>query len=74
MLAPVGFLAPAFGFVTGTAAGGIDALARLTASLPGGAADYTLGGWQTATLYLVFVLATAAAWSAEPKKSVPLRT
>ena len=50
------------------------ALARLTASLPGGAADYTLGGWQTATLYLVFVLATAAAWSAEPKKSVPLRT
>ena len=51
-----------------------DALARLTASLPSGAADYTLGGWQTAALYLVFVLATAAAWSAEPKKSVPLRT
>ena len=51
MLAPVGVLAPAFGFVTGTAAGGIDALARLTASLPGGAADYTLGGWQTAALY-----------------------
>ena len=74
MLAPVGFLAPAFGFVTGTAAEGIDALARLTASLPGGAANYTLGGWQTAALYLVFVLATAAAWSAEPKKSVPLRT
>ena len=74
MLAPVGVLAPAFGFVTGTAAGGIDALARLTASLPSGAADYTLGGWQTAALYLVFVLATAAAWSAEPKKSVPLRT
>ena len=74
MLAPVGVLAPAFGFVTGTAAGGIDALARLTASLPGGAANYTLGGWQTAALYFVFVLATAAAWSAEPKKSVPLRT
>ena len=74
MLAPVGVLAPAFGFVTGTAAGGIDALARLTASLPGGAANYTLGGWQTAALYFVFVLATAAVWSAEPKKSVPLRT
>ena len=74
MLAPVGFLAPAFGFVTGTAAGWINALARLTASLPGGAADYTLGGWQTAVIYLVFALATAAAWSAEPKKSVPLRT
>ena len=74
MLAPVGVLAPAFGFVTGTAAGWINALARLTASLPGGAADYTLGGWQTTVLYLVFVLATAAAWSAEPKKSVPLRT
>ena len=74
MLAPVGVLAPAFGFVTGTAAGWINALARLTASLPGGAADYTLGGWQTAVIYLVFVLATAAAWSAEPKKSVPLRT
>ena len=30
--APVGFLAPAFGFVTGSAAEGISALARLTAS------------------------------------------
>ena len=74
MLAPVGVLAPAFGFVTGTAAGWINALARLTASLPGGAADYTLGGWQTVVIYLVFALATAAVWSAEPKKSVPLRT
>ena len=44
MLAPVGFLAPAFGFVTGSAAEGISALARLTASLPGGTADYTHGG------------------------------
>ena len=74
MLAPVGVLAPAFGFAAGTAAGWINALARMTASLPGGAADYTLGGWQTAVIYLVFALGTAAAWSAEPKKSVPLRT
>lgn len=68
MLAPVGFLAPAFGFVTGSAAEGISALARLTASLPGGAADYTLGGWPTAAVYAVFALATLAAWSGEPKK------
>lgn len=65
MLAPVGFLAPAFGFVTGSAAEGISALARLTASLPGGAADYTLGGWPTAAVYAVFALATLAAWSGE---------
>ena len=74
MLAPVGFLAPAFGFVTGSAAEGISALARLTASLPGGTADYTLGGWPTAAVYAVFALATLAAWSGEPKKNVPLRT
>lgn len=74
MLLPVGILAPAFGFVTGTAAGWINTLARLTASLPGGAADYTLGGWQTVVIYAVFALATAAAWSVEPKKRLPLRT
>lgn len=53
---------------------GISALARLTASLPGGTADYTLGGWPTAAVYAVFALATLAAWSGEPKKNVPLRT
>ena len=74
MLLPVGILAPAFGYVTGRAAEGINALARLTASLPGGVAEYTLGRWQTAAVYAVFLLATAAAWSTEPKKSVPLRT
>ncbi|WP_290540183.1 ComEC/Rec2 family competence protein [Alistipes sp.] len=74
MAAPVGALAPAFGFVTGSAAEGISALARLTASLPGGAADYTLGGWQTVAIYTFFTLATLAAWSVEPKKNVPLRT
>lgn len=74
MLLPVGFLAPAFGLVTGAAAEAINFLARLTASMPGGAVDYTPGGWQTAAVYLLFALATAAAWCAEPKKSVPLRT
>ena len=73
MLLPVGILAPVFGFVTGTAAGWINALACLTASLPGGAADYTLGGWQTAAVYAVFTLATVAVWSTEPKKNLPLR-
>lgn len=73
MLLPLEILAPAFAFVTGTAARGIDALARLVAALPGGAAEYTLGGWQTAAVYAVFILATAASWSTEPKKSVPLR-
>ena len=72
MLLPAGPLAPAFALVTGTAAEGINALARLTASLPGGAAEYALGGTQTAILYLLFALATLAAWSAEPKKSVHL--
>ena len=74
MLLPAGPLAPAFALVTGTAAEGINALARLTASLPGGAAEYALGGTQTAILYLLFALATLAAWSAEPKKSVHLPT
>ena len=74
MLLPAGPLAPAFALVTGTAAEGINALARLTASRPGGAAEYALGGTQTAILYLLFALATLAAWSAEPKKSVHLPT
>lgn len=74
MLLPVGFLAPAFGLVTGAAAEGINLLARMTTSMPGGAVDYTPGGWQTAAVYLLFALATAAAWCAEPKKSVSLPT
>ena len=60
---------------TGERRGAVAALlARLTASLPGGAAEYALGGTQTAILYLLFALATLAAWSAEPKKSVHLPT
>lgn len=74
MLLPLEILAPAMGLVAGAAAEGINALARMTASLPAGAAEYTLGAWTTAGVYAVFLVATAAAWCAEPKKSVPLRT
>lgn len=72
MLLPAAWLAPGFECVLSGAAGLLDTLARTAASLPGGYAEYTLGGGATAAIYLVFLLATAAAWSAEPKKSVHL--
>lgn len=72
MLLPAAWLAPGFECVLSGAAGLLDTLARTAASLPGGYAEYTLGGGATAAVYLVFLLATAAAWSAEPKKSVHL--
>ena len=73
MLAPVGAAAPLVGWVTGQAAGAINLLARATASLPGGAADWRLGPAQTVALYGLFLLATLALWCREPKKSLPLR-
>ena len=72
MLLPVGALAPLFTAVLGTAAGGINALARLTAALPGGVVEYTLGSGATAAVYLFFAAATLAAWSVDAKKSVHL--
>ena len=72
MLLPSAWPAPVFEFVLSHTADGLNALARATAALPHGAADYTLGGGATAAVYLFFLLATAAAWSAEPKKSVHL--
>ena len=72
MLLPAAWLAPGFECVLSGAAGLLDTLARTAASLPGGYAEYTLGGGATAAVYLVFLLATAVAWSAEPKKSVHL--
>ena len=72
MLLPIGWAAPVFEFILSHTAEGLNALARVTAALPCGAADYTLGGGATAAVYLFFALATAAAWSAEPKKSVHL--
>lgn len=72
MLLPVGVLAPLFTAVLGAAAGGVNALARLTAALPGGVVEYTLGGGATAVVYLFFAAATLAAWSVDAKKSVHL--
>ena len=72
MLLPVGWAAPAFECVLSHTAEGLNALARVTADLPCAAAEYTLGGGATAAVYLFFALATVAAWSAEPKKSVHL--
>lgn len=72
MVVPVGMLAPLFTAVLGAAAGGVNALARLTAALPGGVVEYTLGGGATAAVYLFFAAATLAAWSVDAKKSVHL--
>ena len=72
MLLPVGWAAPAFECVLSHTAEGLNALARVTADLPCAAAEYALGGGATAAVYLFFALATVAAWSAEPKKSVHL--
>lgn len=72
MAAPAAWLAPAFGWVLTLAAETLNALARLTAAIPGGTVEYTLGGAATAAIYLFFMLATAAVWCREPKKSVHL--
>ena len=56
----------------GTAAEGINTLARLVAALPGGAAEYTLGSLPTAGIYLLLAAGTLAAWCREPKKNVLL--
>ena len=72
MLLPFGWAAPAFECVLSHTAEGLNALARVTADLSCAAAEYALGGGATAAVYLFFALATAAAWSAEPKKSVHL--
>lgn len=72
MLLPAAWLAPGFEPVLSGAAQLLGTLARSAAEIPGGAVEYTLGSGATAAAYLVFLLATAAAWSAEPKKSVHL--
>ena len=66
--------APRIAYVRHRAAGGSR---RQSGSDParkrrGAAAEYALGGGATAAVYLFFALATVAAWSAEPKKSVHL--
>ncbi|WP_307756661.1 ComEC/Rec2 family competence protein [uncultured Alistipes sp.] len=69
MLLPLAWLAPLFEFVLSTVTGWLNALARFTAALPCGSAEYTLGGWTTAGVYFFFALATAAAWSWGEKSS-----
>lgn len=72
VLLPFAPLAPVFEFVLAAATDGIHALAGLAEAVPGGTLEYALGTGPTAGLYLLFVLATAAAWSREPDEGVRL--
>ena len=72
MLAPIAPLAPLFGWVTGKAAEAVNALARLTASLPGGTAEWMPDKTLTGLLYGCFLLATLAIWCRNPEKRVSL--
>lgn len=65
-------LFPPLGVVAAGAASLLNTLAERVAALPYGAAEHALPAVPTAALYLLFLLATAAAWSREPKKSVSL--
>lgn len=73
MLAPVGVLAPLVGWVTGHAAEAVNALARFTAALPLGTADWRPGAGVTALVYALFLLITLLLGCREAKKSLPLR-
>lgn len=70
---PLPWLAPLLRPVVAAAAETLGALARLTAGVPHGSVPYVLDAPATAAVYLLYALATLAAWSAEPKKSVTLR-
>ena len=72
LLLPIAPLAAPLAWAVGTAAEGINTLARLVAALPGGAAEYTLGSLPTAGIYLLLAAGTLATWCREPKKSVLL--
>ncbi len=72
LLVPVPVLLPVFRFVGEGAAGLLDRMARFAASLPGGAADFSLSAGWTVACYGVFVVATWAVWQHEPKKSINL--
>lgn len=72
LLLPLAPLAAPLAWAVGTAAEGINTLARLVAALPGGAAEYTLGSLPTAGIYLLLAAGTLAAWCREPKKNVLL--
>lgn len=50
----------------------LDTLCRTAAAWPGAAVERSLTDRGVALTYLLFALATAAAWCVEPKKSVHL--
>ena len=51
----------------------VNALARFTAALPGGAGDWSLGKEATALIYALFLLVTLLLGCREAKKELPLR-
>ncbi len=63
MLLPLAPLAPPLRFAAGGAAEALDALARFSASIPGGALEWRPGSAATAGLYLLFLAGTLALWS-----------
>lgn len=67
-----GMLLPVCCWVGEAAAWLLNMLAYAAASVPGGAIGYSLPAGWTAACYLLFVVATAAAYRFEPKKSVHL--
>lgn len=73
LIAPLPFLAAPLRFVAGHAAEGIDALARLAASLPGGTLEYALPATPAVAAYALFAAATLLAWSTERRSAPPLR-
>ena len=73
MAVPLDALAPLLGPAVGRAAGLLDVAVRRVAELPGSWVEWTPGAGTAAAIYLAYGLATLAVWSAEPKKSIPLR-
>lgn len=72
LVLPFAPLATPLRFVAQKGAEGIGALARCTASVPGGVVECGLTTAQTAVIYLLFAAATLVVWCREPKKSVHL--
>ncbi len=72
LVVPWGFAAPVFELVVGTAARGINVLARLTADMPCGVADHRLSGAATWGVYALFAAITIAVWCRDEKKRVLL--
>lgn len=63
MLLPLAPLAPLLRFAAGGAAEALNALARFSASIPGGTFEWSPGPLATAALYLLFLAGTLVLWS-----------